>query len=92
MLLNIFNDSHKATSDGQSSVSKKHKVDNVNVGFGGFDEDHYAECYPGYDKPYCIGIIKLYSGMEEMDATVNSDDEADFTKMDMVCYIFFLST
>ena len=32
------------------------------------------------------------SGMEEMDATVNSDDEADFTKMDMVCYIFFLST
>ena len=67
-------------------------MDSVNVGFGGFDEDHYAECYPGYDKPYCIRVIKLYSGMEEMDATVNSDDEADFTKMDMVCYIFFLST
>ena len=59
MLLNIFNDSHKATSDGQSSVSKKPKVDSVNVGFGGFDEDHYAECYPGCDKPYCIRVIRL---------------------------------
>jgi IK cytokine len=60
----------KSTVDSTSglyevvSSSKKDKV-----GFGGFDDDHYAECYPG--------------GLEEMDATVNSDDEADFTKMDL---------
>ncbi|XP_019859089.1 PREDICTED: uncharacterized protein LOC100636507 isoform X1 [Amphimedon queenslandica] len=46
---------------------KKAKTDDV--GFGGLDQDHYAECYPG--------------GMEEVDATVNSDDEIDFSKMDV---------
>ena len=29
-------------------------------------------------------FIIIYSGMEEVDATVNSDDEIDFSKMDMV--------
>lgn len=32
-------------------------------------EGHYAECYPG--------------GLEEMDVNYESDDDADFTKMDM---------
>jgi len=40
------------------------------AGFGGFlVEEHYAECYPG--------------AMEEYDATYDSDDEVDFSKMDM---------
>ena len=40
-------------------------------GFGGLDMDsHYAECYPG--------------GMEEYDATYDSDEDVDFSKMDMV--------
>ena len=41
-----------------------------NPGFGGLLEGHYAECYPGM--------------AEEYDATYDSDDEADYTKMDMV--------
>ncbi|CAI8038519.1 Protein Red [Geodia barretti] len=40
-----------------------------NSGFGGLLEGHYAECYPGM--------------AEEYDATYDSDDEADYTKMDM---------
>lgn len=40
-------------------------------GFGGLvAEGHYAECYPG--------------GMEEYDATYDSDEDVDFSKMDMV--------
>ena len=40
-------------------------------GFGVLDmEGHYAECYPG--------------GMEEYDATYDSDEDVDFSKMDMV--------
>ena len=36
----------------------------------------YAECYPG---------------LEEMnDAIEDSDEEVDYTKMDMVCYPFIL--
>ena len=30
-------------------------------------------------------LLSTCSGMEEMDATVNSDDETDYSKMDMVC-------
>ena len=42
-------------------------------GFGGLSLDaHYAECYPGM--------------AEEYDATYDSDDEADYTKMDMVSF------
>jgi hypothetical protein len=42
-------------------------------GFGVLDlEGHYAECYPG--------------GMEEYDATYDSDEDVDFSKMDMVSY------
>lgn len=29
-------------------------------------------------------LLYIDSGMEEVDATVNSDDETDFSKMDMV--------
>lgn len=44
-------------------------------GFGGLDmEGHYAECYPG--------------GMEEYDATYDSDEDVDFSKMDMVSYMY----
>ena len=43
-------------------------------GFGGISLDgHYAECYPG--------------AAEEYDATYDSDDEADYTKMDMVSVV-----
>ena len=35
-------------------------------------EGHYAECYPG--------------GMEEYDATYDSDEDVDFSKMDMVSH------
>lgn len=35
----------KVTTDAPVVV-KKGKQDNF--GFGGFDQDHYAECYPGY--------------------------------------------
>ena len=53
------------------AVAPKPDADNK-PGFGGFSLDgHYAECYPG--------------AAEEYDATYDSDDEADYTKMDMVC-------
>uniref|UniRef100_A0A1X7UYX3 RED-like N-terminal domain-containing protein n=1 Tax=Amphimedon queenslandica TaxID=400682 RepID=A0A1X7UYX3_AMPQE len=56
-----------STKTTEPVLMKKAKTDDV--GFGGLDHDHYAECCPG--------------GMEEVDATVNSDDEIDFSKMDM---------
>ena len=41
----------------------------------GLDMDgHYAECSPG--------------GMEEYDATYDSDEDVDFSKMDMVSYTY----
>ena len=44
---------------------------NKSGGFGVLEaEGHYAECYPG--------------GMEEYDATYDSDEDVDFSKMDMV--------
>ena len=47
-----------------------------NPGFGGSSlEGHYAECYPGM--------------AEEYDATYDSDEEADYTKMDMVGVVWF---
>lgn len=33
-----------------------------------------------------IAALYTCSGMEEVDATVNSDDETDFSKMDLVNY------
>ena len=43
-------------------------------GFGLDMEGHYAECYPG--------------GMEEYDATYDSDEDVDFSKMDMVSCMY----
>ena len=45
-------------------------------GFGLDMEGHYAECYPG--------------GMEEYDATYDSDEDVDFSKMDMVSCMYLL--
>ena len=64
--------SDKAPSGGGGEGGKPpNKKAGSNPGFGGFSlEGHYAECYPGM--------------AEEYDATYDSDDEADYTKMDMV--------
>lgn len=54
------------------------KTGGTNPGFGGFSLDgHYAECYPGM--------------AEEYDATYDSDEEADYTKMDMVGVVLCVS-
>ena len=61
------------TTEKQSAASGNPpgKKGGGSSGFGGFSlEGHYAECYPGM--------------AEEYDATYDSDDEADYTKMDMV--------
>ena len=60
-----------AVATGSSSTSEKQSSTVSKSGFGGLDaESHYAECYPG--------------GMEEYDATYDSDEDVDFSKMDMV--------
>ena len=32
-----------------------------------------------------VWVGSIYSALEELDATYDSDNEADYTKMDMVC-------
>ena len=60
----------KPSADKESGKQASKKASS-NPGFGGFSlEGHYAECYPGM--------------AEEYDATYDSDEEADYTKMDMV--------
>ena len=62
-----------ATAGGSAKASGDSKQGSTagKSGFGGLDmEGHYAECYPG--------------GMEEYDATYDSDEDVDFSKMDMV--------
>ena len=58
----------KASGDAKQSSAA---ATGKSGGFGVLDMDaHYAECYPG--------------GMEEYDATYDSDEDVDFSKMDMV--------
>ena len=40
-----------------------------------------------FHRPICVSttyVIYRYSGMEELDGNYDSDEDADFTKMDMV--------
>lgn len=53
----------------QSDGSTAGKAKGDSFGVPAMDS-HYAECYPG--------------GMEEYDATYDSDEDVDFSKMDMV--------
>ena len=57
-----------------------------------FDTDSYAECYPGsVSWPNSIGHSRLhfeltghfYRTRAEEDVNIDSDEEADFTKMDL---------
>ena len=77
------------SSSNKAGGSTKKNTKQDKAGFGGFGlEGHYAECYPGYDA--CLfdcmihSLSLSFSGFEEFDGNYDSDEDADYTKMDMV--------
>ncbi|XP_019863114.1 PREDICTED: uncharacterized protein LOC109591971 isoform X2 [Amphimedon queenslandica] len=50
-----------STKSTEPVLMKKAKTDNV--GFGGLDQDHYAECYPGSVLNININLITILSNL-----------------------------
>lgn len=72
----LSEDAQKSSSEAEGKVEASVAAGGKQSKGGGFGvleaEGHYAECYPG--------------GMEEYDATYDSDEDVDFSKMDMVSH------
>lgn len=78
----LSEDAQKSSSEAEGKAEASAAADGKQGKGGGFGvleaEGHYAECYPG--------------GMEEYDATYDSDEDVDFSKMDMVSHWYLLKT